>query len=222
MSLPPQKLSEIQKQAKQLQGQKWVSARELAVYREAVSNSSGSPPSSPPLSQPSTPKTEGTAARSELQQTGPHVSSSQRGSGVVASQGIEMEWEEPADHSPRAGDRDRCILDRVESLLSGDPHRRTVVGGGTEPPHQSAGATSCSLCPTSFPEACQRSKRAVEQQCHHSCVYQLTGRYKISNACQHRKRAVALVSSEKDSTQSSASSWQRESQYRFHVMPPEG
>lgn len=29
-----------------------------------------------------------------LQQTGPHVSSSQRGSGVVASQGIEMEWEE--------------------------------------------------------------------------------------------------------------------------------
>ena len=80
---PPQKLSEIQKQAKQLQGQKWVSVRELAVYREAVSNSSSNPPSSSPLSQPSTPKTEGTAAWPELQQTDPHASSSQRGSGVV-------------------------------------------------------------------------------------------------------------------------------------------
>ena len=132
-----------------------LSPRISTVYREAVSNSSGNPPSSPQLSQPSTPETQGTAAQPELQRTGPHVSSSQRGSGVVASQGIEMEWEEPADPSPRAGDRDRCILDRMRNLLSGEPHRQTVVGGGTEPPHQSAGATSCSLCPASFPEACQ-------------------------------------------------------------------
>ena len=32
LSLPPQKLSEIQKQAKKLQGQKWVSAQELAQF----------------------------------------------------------------------------------------------------------------------------------------------------------------------------------------------
>ena len=186
------------------------SQRDSTVCREAVGNSSGDPPSSPPLPGPSTPEAPGTARQSELQQPHPHISSGQGRTRVVASGGLSMEWEESSDRSSRVGDRDGCLPDWVGSILSGQPHRWPVVRGGTEPTHQRAGAVGSSVC---FSEACQRYQcPAEERQCHHCRIHQSPRRHKVAGTSQSLEGAVALVSPKRHNTQSTTPTRQGESQ----------
>ena len=200
-----------------------VSKRLGTVRRKAVSNSTSNPSSSSPLPRSPTFETSSPTRLPQLQHSNPLVATGQRGPGVVAPRGLGMEREESAAHSSRVGVRDRCLPSRMGSLLPRNAHRWQMVRGGGTPSYQRAGAASGPVLSESIPEACQGYQRVTEErQCNNSCLHKSSRRHEIENSGEYFEEYMALVPSERNNTQGSASTWQGESEGRFHVSPFEG
>lgn len=147
-----------------------LSQGDSLVCWETFSNDARNPSFPTALPRPTAPQASGTP---RLQQPNSHVFSSEGGPAVVAPQCLHVEREEPAGDTSTVGNRHRCLLNRLGSLLPGSSHWRRIVsrgGGYVHKPTAAAGSTVC------FERISERAESdefpAEDRQYIHGGIYQ--------------------------------------------------
>ena len=119
---------------------------------------------------------------------------SNRGAEVVATTFYQMEWEVPSATAPRSDNRDRCLNDRLECIMSGNKNWRALVSDRTTQTHKLSGVAGSF---TSSKVLCQRQREyqspPKDGQYNSPYIYKQIWRDCFSGIESPDQRAMAMV-----------------------------